>query len=146
MILEALVSVWAMPTIVAVVMLSLTLTALAQGSPAPDTSLDIASVPNLRDVGGNTTREGSVVRLGVVYRSGELNPITRDDTNNLDALGLRNDFDLRTAAGRKKRPDDLLPGVKDVWLNVLADSEGSGLAEIGPNMEVSKGSSRTALE
>lgn len=146
MILEALVSVWAMPTIVAVVMLSLTLTASAQGSPAPDTSLDIASVPNLRDVGGNTTREGSVVRLGVVYRSGELNPITRDDMNKLAALGLRNDFDLRTGAGRKKRPDDLLPGVKDVWLNVLADSEGSGLAEIGPNMEVSKGSSRTALE
>src|SRR5271156_123418 len=81
-----------MPTIVAVVMLSLTLTATAQGSPAPDTSLGIASVPNLRDVGGNTTQEGSVVRLGVVYRSGELNPITRDDMNKLAALGLRNDF------------------------------------------------------
>jgi len=46
LILEALVSVWAMPTIVAVVMLGLTLTASAQGSPAPGTSLDIASVSN----------------------------------------------------------------------------------------------------
>jgi hypothetical protein len=41
-----LVSVSAMPTIVAVVMLGLTLTASAQGSPAPGTSLGIASVSN----------------------------------------------------------------------------------------------------
>ena len=50
-----------MPTIVAVVMLGLTLTASAQGSPAPGTSLGIAFVPNLRDVGGYTTRDESVV-------------------------------------------------------------------------------------
>ena len=130
MILQALVSVWAMPTIVAVVLLGLPLNASARGSPAPGTSLGIASVPNLCDVGGYTRRDGSVVRLGVVYRSGELNPITPDDTKKLAALGVRNDFDLRTAAERQKRPDDLPPGVKDVWLNFLADAEGFGLAEI----------------
>jgi protein-tyrosine phosphatase len=150
LILEALVSVWAMPTTAAVVMLGLTLTVSVQGSPAPGTSLGIASVPNLRDVGGNTTREGSVVRLGVVYRSGELNPITRDDMKKLAALGLRNDFDLRTATGRQKRPDDLPPGVKHVWLNVLADAEGSGLTEIekllSPPIEANKilGNGKTA--
>jgi protein-tyrosine phosphatase len=130
LILQTLVCVWAMPTIVAVVLLRLTLAASAQGSTAPGTSSGIASVPNLRDVGGYTTRDGSVVRLGVANRSGELNPITPDDMKKLAALGLRNDFDLRTAAERRKRPDDLPPGVKDVWLNVLADAEGSGLAEI----------------
>jgi protein-tyrosine phosphatase len=131
LITQALVSLWAMPTIVVAVSLGLIPTASEQGSSAPGTSLGIASVPNLRDVGGYTTRDGSVVRLGVLYRSEQLNPITPDDMKKLAALGLRNDFDLRTAAERQKRPDELPPGVKDVWLNVLADAEASGLAEIG---------------
>jgi protein-tyrosine phosphatase len=128
--LEALVYIWARPTAVAVVLLGIPLIASAQGSSAPGTSLGIASVPNLRDIGGYTTVGGSVVRLGVVFRSDQLNPIAADDMRKLAALGLRNDFDLRTAAERQKRPDLLPPGVKDVWLNVLADAQGSGPAEI----------------
>jgi protein-tyrosine phosphatase len=115
---------------VAAGLLGLILTASAQDSPAPGTSLGIASAPNLRDVGGYATQDGSVVRRGIAYRSDQLNPITPDDMKKLTALGLRNDFDLRTAAERQKRPDQLPPGVEDVWLNVLADAEGSGPAEI----------------
>ena len=127
---QALVSLWAALTTVAAALVASNLTASAQDSPAPGASLGIASVPNLRDVGGYTTQDGSVVRRGVAYRSDQLNPITPDDMKKLAALGLRNDFDLRTAAERQKRPDQLPPGVEDVWLNVLADAEGSGPAEI----------------
>ena len=115
---------------VAAGLLGLILTASAQDSSAPGASLGIASVPNLRDVGGYTTQDGSVVRRGVLYRSNQLNPIAPDDMKRLAALGLRNDFDLRTAEERDAKPDQLPAGVKDVWLNVLADAKGVNPAEV----------------
>ena len=72
------------------------------------------SVPNLRDVGGYTTADGSVVRRGVVYRSNQLNAIRPDETKKIAAMGLKNDFDLRTAAEREAKPDELPAGVKNV--------------------------------
>ena len=89
------------------------------------TSLGIASVPNLRDAGGYTTADGSVVRRGLAYRSNQLNAISADDMTKIAALGLKNDFDLRTAEERDAKPDELPAGVKNVWLNVLADAKGS---------------------
>ena len=91
-------------------------TLTAQDVPAPGTSLGIASVPNLRDAGGYATADGSVVRRGVAYRSNQLNPISPDDMKKIAALGLKNDFDLRTAEERKAKPDELPAGVKNVWL------------------------------
>ncbi len=97
---------------------------------APGQSLGIASVPNLRDVGGYTTRDGVVVRRGLAYRSNQLDPISPDDMKRLARLGLINDLDLRTAEERKERPDEIPPGVNDVWLNVLADAKESSAARI----------------
>jgi len=96
----------------------------------PGTSLGVASVPNLRDLGGYKTREGSVVRYGIAYRSDQLNPVSSDDMAKIAALGLRNDFDLRTADERSERPDQLPPGVNNVWLNVLADVNGTNAAAL----------------
>jgi protein-tyrosine phosphatase len=90
--------------------------AIPQDVVAPGTSLGIAWVPNLRDVGGYTTVDGSVVRRGVAYRSNQRNRVSADDVKKLAALGLRNDFDLRTAAEREAKPDELPSGVKNVWL------------------------------
>jgi protein-tyrosine phosphatase len=104
--------------------------AIAQDVHAPGTSLGIASVPNLRDAGGYTTADGSVVRRGVAYRSNQLNPISADDMKKIAALGLKNDFDLRTAEERNAKPDQLPAGVKEVWLNVLADAKGVSVAEV----------------
>jgi len=117
-------------TVAIFAMWRVTATTSARDALEPGTSLGIGSVPNLRDVGGYTTQDGSVVRRGIAYRSDQLNPIAPDDTKKLAALGLRNDFDLRTEAERQKRPDELPPGVKEVWLNVLADAQGAGPAQI----------------
>jgi hypothetical protein len=95
-----------------------TRTIALQNQPAPGTRLDIASVPNLRDIGGYTTQDGSLVRRGVAYRSNQLNPVAPDDMKKLAALGLKNDFDLRAAGEREAKPDQLPAGVKNVWLNV----------------------------
>jgi protein-tyrosine phosphatase len=120
-----------LPTFTAAVgLLGLTLAAPAQNSPAPGTGLGIASVPNLRDVGGYTTQDGSVVRRGIAYRSNQLDPVSPDDMKKLAALGLKNDFDLRTEQEREAKPDQLPAGVKNVWLNVLADAKGVNPAEV----------------
>lgn len=95
---------------------------------APGQSLGIASVPNFRDVGGYTTVDGAVVRRGLAYRSNEPHPVSVDDLRKIAALGLVNDFDLRTAAEISGAPDQLPSGVKWVALNVLADAEQSGPA------------------
>jgi protein-tyrosine phosphatase len=96
----------------------------------PGTSLGIASVPNLRDVGGYKTGDSFVVRYGVAYRSNQLDPISAADMAKIAALGLKNDFDLRTEAERTARPDQLPPGVDNIWLNVLADVKGDNAAEL----------------
>ena len=97
---------------------------------APGLSLGIASVPNLRDLGGFGTNDGSAVVRGLVYRSNQLAPISSDDMKRFGELGLKNDYDLRTEAERTPLPDQLPPGVNNVWLNVLADHSGAGPAQL----------------
>ena len=59
-----------------------------------------------------------------------MNPISPDDLKKIAALGLNNDFDLRTAEERSTRPDKLPAGITNVWLNVLADADQSSLARL----------------
>jgi protein-tyrosine phosphatase len=96
----------------------------------PGQSLGIASVPNLRDLGGYATADGKIIASGVAYRSNQLSGIPPADMEKIAALGLRNAFDLRTAEERARRPDELPPGVRHVVLDVLADSSQAGPAQI----------------
>ena len=86
-------------------------------------SLDIASLPNLRDIGGHVARDGRVVRRGLLYRSGQLHAIPAADMEKLGKLGLTCDYDLRLDSERASRPDQLPAGVKLVALDVLADAD-----------------------
>ena len=52
------------------------------------------------------------------------------DMQKIAALGLKTDFDFRTAAERQPRPDELPEGVKEVWLDVLADADDAGPAQL----------------
>jgi protein-tyrosine phosphatase len=90
---------------------------------APGQSLGIKSIPNLRDLGGYKTSNGAMVVNGLVYRSDQLSGISKEDMEKVVKLGLNIDYDLRTAAERDKRPDELPPGVEYVWLDVLADAD-----------------------
>jgi protein-tyrosine phosphatase len=99
-------------------------------TPPPGQSLGIASVPNLRDLGGYQTTGGATVARGLVYRSDQLSGISPADMRKLAALGLKNVYDLRTAAEREARPDELPPGANSVWLDVLADSPQAGPAQV----------------
>ncbi len=98
--------------------------------PSPGESLGVASVPNLRDLGGYQTSDGATVAWGLVYRSNQLAEIPPEDMEKLAALNLKTDFDLRTAAEAEARPDELPPGVEYVWLDILADSPQAGPAQL----------------
>ncbi|SDT38627.1 protein-tyrosine phosphatase [Streptomyces sp. TLI_053] len=90
-----------------------------------DRSLHLASAPNFRDAGGYRTADGQWVRMGVVYRSGDLSKLTDQDLAKLRRLGIRTVFDLRTPAEQKTAPDRVPAGATVVNANVL------GVADTG---------------
>lgn len=91
-----------------------------------DRFLGIASLPNLRDIGGHVTRVGARVRTGLVYRSTALARLDGADAEAFAALGIRTVYDLRTAGERASAPDRVPPGTAHVVADVIGDKvEGS---------------------
>ena len=70
-------------------------------------ALGIPTVPNLRDVGGYRTRDGTQVARGLAYRSDTFNPMSPEDIRKLERIALKNDYDLRTTSEVKAKPDEL---------------------------------------
>ena len=94
--------------------------------------LGIASLPNLRDVGGYVTRVGAIVRSGLVYRSTSLARLDGADAASFAALGIRTVYDLRTADERRAAPDRLPAGTDHVVADVIgAKVEGSPAHMLG---------------
>jgi protein-tyrosine phosphatase len=97
----------------------------------PGASLGLASAPNLRDIGGWSTRDGGRVATGVLYRSTDLSRLTGPDVPALAGLGLRSVYDLRTPGERAAAPDVLPEGAEYHPLDVLADSTMAVPASLG---------------
>ncbi len=66
-------------------------------------------VANFRDLGGHTTRRGSRVRSGLLYRSGHLAHASDADVLRVEQLGLRCVFDFRTLRDIEIDGADRLP-------------------------------------
>ena len=88
----------------------------------PSQGIMIASLPNLRDIGGHATRDGGRIRTGLAYRSTDLSRLDGGDTVALARLGIRTVYDLRTAGEREAGPDRLPPGAAYVVADVIRDS------------------------
>jgi protein-tyrosine phosphatase len=97
---------------------------------APGETIAIATVPNLRDLGGWPTRGGGRVRWGLLYRSTELGRLAGADMAAFAALGIRSVYDLRTEAERSAQPDRLPPGTEYVVADVVADSVDAAPAQL----------------
>ena len=95
--------------------------------PTADT-IAIASVANLRDVGGHSTRDGGRVRTGLLWRSAELDHVSAADAPALERLGIRTVFDLRTEDERVARPDRVPAGATYRVADVLSGAPGDSPA------------------
>ena len=87
-------------------------------------TIPIASVPNLRDVGGLATADGRRVRTGLLYRSAALDGLDGADAAAFARLGIRTIYDFRTEAERAQRPDRVPPGARYVAADVLENMAG----------------------
>lgn len=88
----------------------------------PGQLIELATLPNLRDIGGWPTADGRVVRHGMVFRSTALHSLSDDDGAALRALGITTIYDLRTAKERTEAPDLVIGERANLSLDVLADA------------------------
>jgi protein-tyrosine phosphatase len=96
-----------------------------------DRSLHLATAPNFRDAGGYRTEDGHWVRMGLLYRSDQLDHLSPADLDTLHADGIHLVCDLRTDAERAQGIDKLPMGAEPLIADVAGnDSASSGLAKL----------------
>ena len=96
----------------------------------PGERIGIASLPNLRDLGGWSTSGGGRVRWGLLYRSNDLSKLNGDGLAALARLALRSVYDLRTQGERTAQPDRVPEGAEHIVVDVLADSPEAAPAQL----------------
>jgi len=103
-----------------------------EGLTLADRSLHLAGAPNFRDAGGYRTSDGAWVKMGVVYRSGDISKLSAADLAELQRLGIRTVFDLRTDGEIAAAPDQVPAGAKDIQENILGAAGTSGFSPTTP--------------
>lgn len=68
-------------------------------------NLNVAGVPNLRDVGGLFTQDGYQIKWGKVFRSGKLAEVEEEEFSRLRELNLRTIIDFRSQVEKDEDPD-----------------------------------------
>lgn len=71
------------------------------------------SIHNFRDFGGYQTKNGTRLKKGLLYRSGDLSRATDSDLAALSSLGIKTICDLRSEQERQVEPDRI-PDVEPV--------------------------------
>lgn len=80
------------------------------------------SVVNFRDIGGFPTQQGTVVKTGHFFRSGELVNVAQADQQKLvEDYQIKRIYDFRSAAETQERPDDSIQGTNYLHIDILAD-------------------------
>lgn len=80
--------------------------------------LSFEKLNNTRNLGGMKTADGSVIKSGLLIRSGHLADVTESDRAKL-AAAVRTIVDFRTDGERKEQPDKDIPGCENVYIPVV---------------------------
>jgi protein-tyrosine phosphatase len=108
----------------------------------PGAQIPIATLPNLRDLGGWPTTEGRRVRRGLLFRSTDLDRLDADGEQAVERLGLRTVVDLRTVPEIQAHPDRLPAGAEQVVCDVMADNHEAAPAQLHKVMASPKDAGR----
>ena len=99
-----------------------------------DRSLHLATAPNFRDAGGYRTEDGKWVRMGLLYRSDQLDLLSPMDLQTVHEAGVHLVCDLRTDSERSRGPDRIPGGAMAMIADVAgSDSSSSRLAGLMTN-------------
>lgn len=78
--------------------------------------LGFEKLPNTRDIGGLTAKDGSVIKKGLLYRSGFLLNSTEEDIRKVSEYGLTKIIDFRSYSEMEEQPDPAFPGAEHIHL------------------------------
>lgn len=82
------------------------------------TDRPLAGLPNFRDLGGQSTRDGRRVRRGMLYRSQSLHFATEEDLQQIASWNVKLVCDLRSQLERKDHPGRWHAGAEPVRLHL----------------------------
>ena len=92
-----------------------------------ESNLGLTSIGNFREIGGFPAGGDRRVRRGVLYRSGHLAAVTREDLDRLESLGIRTIIDFRNRRDLDDEGDGRVPaGVRRVRLPMGDPARGLG--------------------
>lgn len=69
--------------------------------------LQLDGVFNFRDIGGLNTKDGCMIKPGLIFRSGELSQLSDNSLEGLKKLNIKLIIDLRTKNECKSKPDKI---------------------------------------
>ncbi|MBG7609417.1 MAG: tyrosine-protein phosphatase [Anaerolineae bacterium] len=99
--------------------LSVFTTAIAQNEARV---VNLEGQANFRDIGGYKTKDGRVLKMGKVYRSGELPKLTDKDIETLESLNVNTLVNFLMKEEIEKRGRDRLPeGVREIFVPIDSD-------------------------
>lgn len=92
------------------------------------------SINNFRDFGGYKTKNGTKIKMGLLYRSGDLSKATDADLERIASLGIKTVCDLRSEGERKHEPDRVPVAKPFTFFNIpmrpIVDYHGRSLSRL----------------
>jgi len=96
--------------------------------------LDYDKLNNIRDLGGERTRDGRVIIPGRLIRSENLLDLPESDINKLEELA-ETVVDFRSGGEHDSRPDSLIPGVSYHHLPII-DKQAAGITREEEDVDI----------